>query len=568
MVDGFHFDKLVTLNSVYNNTLIQGKTTPQVSVIKTPLYPHQITMVNGMHQYREKMTRGFLVGNHAINGKIGIIGDTAGTGKSLCALSYLASQINSYPSITCELTKNSTKYFYSHDIYQLNDASSANLIIVPHILFNQWKNEIVKHTTMTYSAIETRKALKDKKIVDNICNTNFVLTTNKCYKYVQEYASQNGIHWNNIFIDEASGIYISSSEPPLQFQFLWFITNNWIPLIFKNPSISKSSLYHLRERINIHPDFERWLKDDNMTHYEGTLVSSAFLKDYLPFLHDYRSYIVLRNSTDFIKSSLNLPNYITEIIRCRSILTINSLASYYLARNIEPDINSNKIPYLFQALNIDIKSPLEYIPLQPYTKHILIQRKIKDSECVICLESCDCPTIVNCCYNTYCASCLLKNSVLTQKCPTCRDVLGVNNICCLDESIQEKRVIAKNKTETCIDILKENKEGKIIIYSSFDNIYYQLFEDITKLGLKAERIENNLFSQIKTLKNFNEGKINILFVSSIDAIRGISLETISHLIFYHEQPVYELKQILIHSAQRIGRSSALKVIHLNSEVQV
>jgi hypothetical protein len=52
-----------------------------------------------------------------------------------------------------------------------------------------------------------------------------------------------------VVIDEASSIYINSSDPPLKFQFLWFVTNNWIPLIFKNPSIVKNSLYFLRDRV-------------------------------------------------------------------------------------------------------------------------------------------------------------------------------------------------------------------------------------------------------------------------------------------------------------------------------
>ena len=142
MADGFLYEKLVVLNTIYNNTLNGGKYPPQASVIKTQLFPHQARLVNGMHIYRDKMTRGFLLGNQAINGKIGIIGDPAGTGKTLSILAYLASQVATFPRMTCELTNNSSKYFFSHELYQLSDASSTNLIIVPHSLFGQWKQEI------------------------------------------------------------------------------------------------------------------------------------------------------------------------------------------------------------------------------------------------------------------------------------------------------------------------------------------------------------------------------------------------------------------------------------------
>lgn len=568
MTESFLYDKLVVLNNVYTNSLIQGKILPQASVIKTKLFPHQNTMVNGMHTYREKMTRGFLLGNEAINGKLGVIGDSAGTGKTLTILAYLASQYTSFSRITCELSNNSSKYFFSHELYQMSDASSTNLIIVPHSLFSQWKQEITKHTTMNYVALETKRAIKGNDLAKNMINASFVLTTNKCYKYVQEYAQENGIQWNNIIIDEASSIYINSSDPELKFQFLWFVTSNWLPLVFKNPSIIKSNFYHLKDRVNLHQDLEKWLQDDIELHYEGTLVSSAFLKNYLPFFHKYRSYIVLRNLDDSINTSISIPNLAKEIIYCKPNISLNSLVSYYLARNIEPNISSSKVPNLFQALGIPFKNVNEYISRQPISKQALIRRKVDENDCIICLDQSEYPTIVNCCYNIFCGKCLLRNMITNFKCPMCRETLQTQNLCCLKQLTDEEIPISKNKTEACMDLLRSNPTGKFIIYSTFDNIFYQLFEELDRYELKAERIESNLFSLLKTIKNFQEGKTNILFVSNIDLIRGLSLSSTSHLIFFHELPVYELKQVLLHSAQRIGRKNPLKVIHLNSEIQV
>jgi hypothetical protein len=568
MTDGFLYDKLVILNNVYSSTLIPGKFSPQASIIKTKLYPHQATLVSGMHVYRDKMTRGFLIGNQAINGKIGIVGDIAGSGKTLSILAYLASQIASFPRMTCELSSNSTKYFFSHDLYNLSDTSSSNLIIVPHSLFNQWKQEIAQHTTMNYVAIETRRLLKGGELVQNIINSSFVLTTNKCYKYVQEYADQHGIQWNNIIIDEASSIYLNSSDPKLKFQFLWLITNNWIPLIFKNPSIVKSSLYHLKDRVSLNNELEKWLSDNINIHYEGQLTSSAYLKDYLPFYHNNRGSIVLRNSTDTVKNAICLPDIINEQLNCKPNISFNSLISYYLARNMEPNITSSNIPGLFQALGIEFKDINAYIEKQPQQKHALIKRKHEEGECIICLENFEYPTTVSCCYNFYCAKCLLKNMLINQKCPTCRETLTTQTVSCVQSLTPIEKLLGKNKIETCLDILQKNKSGRFIIYSSFDNIYYQLFEEIDKLGLKAERIESNLFLLLKAIKNFQEGKTNILFISNVDLIRGISLSMTSHLIFFHELPVYELRQILIHSSQRIGRKEPLKILHLNSEIQV
>lgn len=568
MGETFLFDKLVYLNDVYNNTIYEAKDSIQPLNFKTTLLPHQLALVEGMYKYRDKMTRGFIHNSQAVNGKIGIIGDPAGSGKTLSVLSYIAKYSDSFPKITCELSSNSSKFFYSHEINEIIDNSYSNLIIVPHIIFNQWKREVIKHTNLKFIPIETKRQLNNIDCIQKIISSSFVLTTNKCYKHIQQYANQNNIKWNNIFIDEASSIYINSSDPPLKFQFLWFITNNWLPLIFKNQTIIKNTLYSLKDRLILHPELETWLLDNTTAQYKGVLTSSVFLKDYLPHFHELRGFTVLRTSSQLLDRSINISIPDTSILLCRPNITFNSLLNYYVSHNLDLNIISKKIPNLFQALGIEFKHIDEYINIQPTSKHSLIRHKVEDNECIICFEETEYPTIVNCCYNVYCAKCILKNTLINQKCATCRDILDVSNICCLEQLSDNEHIMVKNKADTCIDLLSSNPNSKFIIYSSFENIYYQLFDQIDNLGFKAERLESNLFSQLRTLRNFTEGTTNILFVSNIDLMRGISLPITSHLIFYHELHVSEMKQVLINSAQRIGRRQPLKIIHLNSEIQV
>jgi hypothetical protein len=559
------YDKLVTLNHVYQNSLESTNIMIHPRMIKTTLYPHQRTLVQGMHKFYEKMTRGFVVGNQTVNGKLGIIGDSSGTGKTLSILSYIATLNTTFPQMSCELANHSSTYFFSHQIYTLSN-QSTNLIIVPQNLFGQWRNEIERHTTLPYVPIETKRILKGDTLVQNILNSRFILTTNKCYQHVHEYAIEHHIQWNNIFIDEASSIYLHSSMPKLSFQFLWLITNNWIPLLFKNPSIIKSQLYFLRDRVQIHPDLEQWLLDDMTVRYEG-ILTSAYLKDYLPFFHTLRGYIVIRNSSEFLRESMMLPIMSNNYIQCRPNINLHSLAQYYQMRTLPTIIHSYHIPYLFQALCIPFKSAEEYMIQYP-RKKLQIQHKVQDNECMICLDPCTYPTIVNCCFQLYCGACLLKNTLLSPKCPTCRSVLGPNNMCCMVLLEPEQNIIMNTKMEICLNILQTNKDKQIIIYSAFDNIYYQLFEEMDKLGLKVERIENNLFSLRRTIQHYQQGITNVIFISNIEMIRGLSLHSTSHLIFYHELPVSEWKEVLIHSAQRLGRTEPLQIIHLNSEIQV
>ena len=567
MAENIIFDKLSVLQNVYSNSLPNVQQDKQYDRIKTKLYPHQRNMVEGMYLHREKLTRGFLSDNQAIHGKIGIVADPPGTGKTLSVLAYLAGYSKQCPKMNCELTPTSSQYFFSHDIHVADTLRTANILIVPHYLYQHWIHEIQTHTTLPYCGIETKHALQNEECARKMLESVCVITTNKCFKSVQQYASDHQIVWNNVFIDEASSIYIKSSDPRLHFQFLWFITNNWIPLLFKNPFLSKIDLYHLRDRLpSLHPDVEEWLLDNQIPHYESSFVSSHYLKDYMPFLHRKKYYIVLRNTNECIKNSIQLPPYSTETYLCRPNVTLQSFASYMSSHGM--DITVQNIPYIVQVLNIDCSEVDTYMKNKPSTVHTLIQTKVMENECVICMEHATYPMIVNCCYNIYCGRCILTHMMINPRCPTCREPLGTNTICCLNTVWSQEPRILKSKMEACVDIIRQHEKGRFIIYSSFDNIYFQLSEHMNMLGLKAERIENNLYSLLRSWKNYQEGRTHVLFVSNIELIRGMSLHSTSHLIFYHELSSYEWKQVLIHSAQRIGRQESLNLIHLDSELQV
>jgi SNF2 family DNA or RNA helicase len=409
--------------------------------------------------------------------------------------------------------------------------------------------------------------MRDDTVAQTILRNRMVITTSKCYKHVQEYANEHHIDWDHIVIDEASSIYFHSNDPPLRFQFLWLVASNWIPLIMKNASINKNTLHSLRDRVDLHPDLEDWLLEEITAHYEGQLISSAFLKDYLALYHPHRTHMVLRNANKDIESSMMLPPINHNILRCKPNLTFHSLISYYLAKQKDPSIRSSQIPYLFQGLGITFRSAEEYKDQQPDVKHELIDRMIHDQECVICFEPCEYPTMVNCCYHLFCGKCLLKNAILTMKCPTCREPLQTDRMCCLQTLPIDDERLARSKLEICMDMIHKNKNGRFIVYSPFINMYYELFEEIDKLGIKSERIENNLFSQIKTIRNYQQGNTTLIFISNVDAIRGINLTSTTHLIFYHAPSSYEIQQELIRSSQRLGRKLPLQILHLQSEIR-
>ena len=560
MAEDFHYDKLALLNQAYHHTITQANCIIP-DAIRTPLYPHQVSLVAAMHTHRQRMTTGYLLENQVINGNVGILADRAGTGKTLSTLAYLASQAPTATHLVT-LTPHSLPHFYSHTITPVTQ-TTIHLVIVPHPLFQQWRSEIDRHTTLTTVAIETRRALRDPQALRD---ARIVLTTNTCYKYVQRFATDHGIRWDNVVMDEATSLYLHPSDPPLTFQFLWLLSSNWIPLILRSAVISKSTLYHLRDRLpDLHPDLERWLVDSLTSRYEGTLTSTTFLQNVLPFQHPHRTELLLHHESSALIDAM--PRPLIEHIQCRPNITMNSLMSFYLARNMEPTIRTPQIPHLFQALHVEWKSDDDYVMSLPHSKQERVYRTILENECVICFEPCRYPTILNCCYHVYCGKCVLQQMMLNPRCPMCREGITPRHLTCLDIAPPAEDD-HPSKMEACIRLFRENPTGRFMVYSSFDNVYYQMVGDMDKVGLKAERLEPQLFSLKKTVRNIQQGRTQIMFISNADWIRGMSFENITHLIFYHEPSVHEWKEVLLHSVQRLGRTDPLMVVHLHSEIQV
>lgn len=539
-----HNENLRILHTIYANTL-QPLTAVSIPNIKTPLYPHQSTLIHGMHNYRAKMTEGLQVDADEIKAKIGIVIDPPGSGKSLAILGYLASDTDSHPSF--ELTQYSTPYFYSQK--QTYPQLCTNLIIVPSHLFGHWEDEIKTHTTLSYVPVETRGKIKEN-LIERIITSKFVLTTNKCYRYVNEYALKHNITWNNICMDEPLFIQMKSSDPQMQFQFLWFISYQWSSLLFRNP-LKKSQLLFLQEPM--HSDLEEMLLDN--TTEENHIFPSHYMKQYLSYSHSDRGYTIIRNSNEHIRQSIRTRSIEHSILQCKSTTTLQSLSSIYLARNTQ--IRSTNIIQLFQALGVESVDPHDYIASQE--KQDMITRKIDENECGICFDPCEYPTIVQCCHHLYCAKCILQNTIIQFKCPTCRNALDITHMRCLSPIGMNA---LRSKKEACLDVIQSKKA--CVVYISFDKIYHDLWPDLRARGITSELITS--FSLRKAIKHFKEGSLSVLFISKVELVRSLSVFT-PCLLFYHDLPVFEQKQALMNFCLKQDLKNVSQVSQVSQSLQ-
>jgi hypothetical protein len=200
---------------------------------------------------------------------IGVLSNTVGSGKTLVILGFIMRNKffkrnllkNSYkkviynnstfPGDICDVIseylveddsfslridsnniKDNNNLFLS-DNYNQNITSKiiipTNLIIVPHNLFEQWKNEINK-TFLNTKFIKDKRNLKGIK--NEILNNNYDIILCNVNKVIQllEFFPNNEYNFERIFIDEVDVINLPRF-PELNTRFLWLITTTYTRIL-------------------------------------------------------------------------------------------------------------------------------------------------------------------------------------------------------------------------------------------------------------------------------------------------------------------------------------------------
>ena len=138
------YEQLKLVNNIYAHSIEEkqsgliGRLIPIINTaampnIKTALYPHQLRSVIGMAVHHYQMTHGLFVDDQLLSGKLGILADSPGSGKTYTILAYLGLLRNAnlnreirtalgmeYSNQTIhrgELNTHSNRFFSSHHFW-------------------------------------------------------------------------------------------------------------------------------------------------------------------------------------------------------------------------------------------------------------------------------------------------------------------------------------------------------------------------------------------------------------------------------------------------------------------
>ena len=584
--------------------------------VKMKLKPHQLTALykaidmenNGIINYKISNIHKYnsliymLYGKYfnstnnnniiTISTNVGILGDMVGYGKTLTALALIANNdINNIKvnDIYSKNFANNNSYSYLNIstknlfLQQNNNFLNTTLIIVPRgPVYIQWLNMIKKETSLKVLAIDNINFIKRSMPVKNNNNINdiieyfnsfdIILIKNTTFKLLYSYYGDTITKWKRIIIDEAHDI-IRNISIDIKYNYLWLISGTYEDLI------------------------------KNFHNYSNNIIYSNITKEL--FNNEFINLMLIKNNTNFIKKSFDLPEPIEKYYLCKLSNNINIIKNF-ITDNILDKINAGDIIGAIKELggknekeddiielvlkelkrdlfnkeaeknyinSMDISNETKLIKLKNIDNEIQQQEEkinnlkerisyISTKSCSICMDLITNPIMIECTH-IFCGGCLLKWLKNNRNCPYCRNSINNMNklIAIVDNNykdVEKENIFSKEAT--LIKIISDKPNGKFLIFSKNENSFEKIKQELTINSYNYELLKGNTTHMMNVLNKFKNGDINIILLNTQYAGSGIDISDATDIIIFHNMG--NDKNQAVGRAQRVGRTTNLHIHNL------
>lgn len=546
-------------------------TFPKVSQpnMKIKLFNHQLSAIYMMEK-REKI-QNIQISNldnfkQDINSKMSIFADIVGYGKTISIIGLIVRNKMRW-NIEEQYKLNITN---TQDIGQrgiLRESSAiiqtytrinTTLIVVNNSLIDQWFNELQKCELKVRVIKNTEKAS-----TTDVTQFDIILVSSTMYNTLVKHWEY--VAWKRFIFDEPQSTKIPSMKT-ICAGYYWLISATPLSL------------------------FSRYNSSHN--HFIYSIFNSRLE-------YDTFNAMIIKNDDNYVKQSYKLPEIITLTHECYQPVynmvngyVDNITLSLISAGDISGAIQrlggnetSNIVDLIKKKKNDRIDILKLYISQGGSERNIEkwnneIEKLDKDiselkekfdeklnSQCPICLDKLDKPILVPCCQNMFCGKCFFDWRKSHSNCPLCREVIFDQNLIHIsnnNEINRENKPVTRmpTKPEMVLDIVKNKKKGKFIIFSQYDISFDKVTKILRDTNIKFAELKGHSSTITKTIKEFKNGNIQMLYLNSNYNGAGINLQETTDIIFYHTHTNNDVTKQIIGRANRIGRSTDLYVHHL------
>lgn len=521
-----------------------------------------------------------------VKSTFGVVTDKVGSGKTITMCAHISRFRQCLNECSIPMTYGPHIERELHDIYELVD---TNVIVVPHTVYKQWIDTVSHSTDLTFYGIGTREDVKDR--VDDYANYDVIIVSGSFYRMI--HSQFCGYKVQRLIFDEADTINLVGCKR-IMASFYWFISSSIHNILYPNGGVIHSG----------------------KTYIDG-VRKTGFIKDLCLDISGFYMFetIIVKCADSFVDSSFRLPDPILTTIVCQAPAYLDIVANIVNSEvmdnlhagdiqgalknisnmGIEIQQGENIVSYATRSFQLrleDLHKKLVYwttIHVSERERENKVKRINTDIEsmnvrirsiqervanmskdvCGICLDICREPvSLLNCCSNFFCYACIetmMKQSG-HKSCPMCRRTISYDTMTVVGEfeNDKEKR---KTKNEVIVDLIKENPNGKFLIFSTNDNTFQKLGTLLMNANIKrCERVAGSRVVLEKIIDQYKHGDLNVLMLNGQQFACGINLQETSHIIFYHKMSK-DMEMQIMGRAHRYGRKGPLRVIYLKHNIE-
>lgn len=607
---------------------------PQPNSINVSLRPHQLSLLHHCKMLEDgevpidlsRLPNCFHTSSSTTNvsakvrTRIGIIADKVGSGKSNVILSLIATDSD---TSTMTSTYTSTFTYGMNNIImsveQQKRMSNLNVLVIPHNLATQWSTYIQGFFKTPISYLVISKSRHFETLTpENLSEYRLVVVTTTFYPRLVNMFLRAQIQVKRTIYDEIDSVGISTCEY-IDSAFHWFVTASYMNLL------------HPRG----HGRYDRTI-NRYVVIAEG-MRTGGFIKALFTSLYGtigtnnmsrpITNLIIAKNSDTFVDNSIRLPPIEFHYIKCKTPRAINILNGL-VDRHVIQALNSGNVEAAIHFINPSHRSTEDNIIsilLEKYTKSLhnintmlsyvtghmqydteqqrqheverlqkkrdefenkinSITNRIKDTDtCCICYETISNKTIVNCCMNSFCFSCVSPWVSQHHTCPLCKASIdldkfyiiqhtdeGANNDKSNDETVanemdpftpNDSLDKLQNLEMVIRQIQNSNPNNKLLIFSMNENMLEDIQVMLQNMRRSFKMLKGTNMSIAKNVESFKNGELNTLLVNPENYGSGLNLENTTDIIMLHKFDNENEKQVL-GRAHRYGRTTSLRVWYL------
>jgi hypothetical protein len=569
-----------------------------------------------------QLTNGMDISGEKLFSSWALLGDSVGVGKSLMIMGHIAHikekkmALKGIPVVSPYV---SNMMFSIKDVTYTDLSEAPPLIMVPHTLYRQWTTYIKDQSKLKPFLVPTKRVLESDDFFTRLFSSDLILISNTLAKPFYDKIAKHKIRFQRVYIDEADSIKLSRDDH-LHTHFTWLITASWPSILFSNHGSPIYFYYNILQRIcsegsKYHPDLKRaylpMLRNAHIStvFHERYITYSRYILEHFSLGHPLRGHTVVRCSEEFIKNSISLPPLYRTNILCRPSLS-QQIVSDAITPEIRTLLHAGDTETALTMLGVQSDSPLTMI--QAVTENRMkeldrlkktyefkasityatpkakeealanltakishLEEQIKNIKerienfqhemCPICFDEPTDSLITKCCSRIFCATCILTSLTRKLECPLCRTLTHPSHLrkISLGSSAAPAPVEdpVPKKREALLKLLRDNPDGKFLIFSRYDNPFTQIQGEIEALNIQVKQVKGTKDSIQATLNAFSKGSIKCLLLNSLHAGAGLTITSATHVILLHKMDMDEEKQIT-GRAYRMGRKEPLHLYRL------